>query len=329
MAEIETILGLLMVVAVLATLARWLAVPYPIPMVLGGLVVAALPGLPTITVEPDIVFLVFVAPLVFATAWLTSLRDVRANVRPIGVLALGLLVVTIVAVAGVAHLAIEGLSWPAAFVLGTLVSPTDTVAVSAIAEQVGLPRRLTTILEGESLVDDATGLVAYRVAVAAAVTGSFSLWQAGAQLVLVSVGGVAAGLAVGWLTGAIWARLDDPPVEITLSILAALAAYLLAEAVGVSGVVSVAVAGLYTGWRSPGLLSADTRIKAAAVWEVLEFLLNGVIFVLVGLQLRSLSVVLAESPAPAVLTCSRLPTSRVGSATSFATATLLRRGRAC
>src|SRR3954462_6619050 len=149
MAEIETVVGLLVAVVALASVSRWLGVPYPIPMVLGGLALAAIPGLPTVTLDPDIVFLVFVAPLVYAAAWLTSLRDIRANARPISLLALGLLTLTILVVAVVAHAAIPGLSWPAAFVLGTLVAPTDTVAVSAIAQEVGLPRRLTTIEEGE------------------------------------------------------------------------------------------------------------------------------------------------------------------------------------
>jgi CPA1 family monovalent cation:H+ antiporter len=306
MSEIEAILGLLVAVVALAPVARWLGWPYPVAMVLGGLAFAAIPGLPIVTVEPDTVFLLFVAPLVFATAWLSSLRDIRANVRPIGLLAFGLLIVTMVGVAVVAHASIAGLTWPSAFVLGTLVAPTDTVAVAAIAEQVRLPRRLITVLEGEGLLDDATGLVAYRMAVGVVLSGSFSVWEAGYELVMVTAGGVAVGLIVGWLVTRIWAYLDDPPVEITFSILAPFAAYLPAEALGVSGVVAVAVTGLYTGWRSPGLLSADTRIKTAAVWDVLTFLLNGLIFVLVGFQLRSLSTVLSERPAASVIIAAAL-----------------------
>ncbi|MCC6178601.1 MAG: Na+/H+ antiporter [Chloroflexi bacterium] len=308
MVEIEIILGLLVAVAVLATLARWIGVPYPIPMVLGGLVLTAIPELPNVTIAPDVIFLIFVAPLVFSTAWVTSLRSIRANVRPIGLLSVGLLLVTTVAVAAAVHQSVPDLPWSAAFVLGTLIAPTDTVAASAIARQVGLPGRLVTILEGEGLVDDATGLVAYRMAVAAVLTGTFSIWQAGIEFIVISVGGAAFGLAVGWLVERIWAHLDDPPTEITLSILAPFAAYLPAEAVGVSGVVAVAAAGLYTGWRSPVLLSAATRIEASAVWEVLVFILNGLLFILVGLQLPTLTGALAERPpatveVSAVLVC--------------------------
>jgi Na+/H+ antiporter len=297
MSEFETVLGLLVAVVVLATVARRLGVPYPILVVLGGLALAAVPGLKSVELAPDIVFVVFVPPLVYSTAWLTSLRDVRANVRPISLLAVWLLLLTIVAVAAVAHAADGSLPWSAAFVLGALVAPTDVVAASAIAARLGLPQRLMTVLEGEGMVDDATGLVAYRMAVAAVLTGSFSIWQAGLQLLVISLGGIAIGFVVAWLLARIWEHLDDPPVEITLSLLAPFVAYLPAEALGLSGVVAVATAGLYAGWRAPELLSADTRVKASAVWEVVVFLLNGLIFVLVGLQLRSLDVVLAERPA--------------------------------
>jgi monovalent cation/hydrogen antiporter len=300
MREIETVLGLLLAVAVLATVARRIGVPYPIPMVLGGLALAAVPGLPPVELAPDVVFVLFVAPLVYSTAWLSSLRDIRANVRPISLLAVWLLLLTIVAVAAVAHAADGSLPWPAAFVLGALVAPTDMVAASAIAERLGLPRRLVTVLEGEGMVDDATGLVAYRMAVSAVVSGGFSVWQAGLQLAVISLGGVAIGLAVGWLVARIWEQLDDPPVEITLSLLTPFGAYLPADALGLSGVVAVATAGLYGGWRAPELLSADTRVKASAVWEVLVFLLNGLIFILVGLQLRSLGAALGERPPATV-----------------------------
>jgi CPA1 family monovalent cation:H+ antiporter len=296
-------------VAALATLANRIGVPYPILLVLGGLVLGFVPGLPRVELEPDVVFLLFLPPLLYVSAIFTSWRDFRMKLRTISLLAVGLVLMTVCAVAAVAHWAV-GLPWGAAFVLGAIVSPTDAVAATAIAQRLGIPRRIVTILEGESLINDATGIVAYRVAVAAVLTGAFSLWQAGLQFVIGAIGGVMIGLAVGWLV--VWARRhvsEEPNVQNTISLLTPFAAYLLAEEpshylwgwlglpgeFAFSGVLAVVAAGLYLARRVPYVVTPQTRLQAYAFWELVIFLLNGLIFALIGLQLRSIVERLSES----------------------------------
>jgi Na+/H+ antiporter len=303
--QIEIILGLLVVVAVLATLAARLAVPYPILLVLGGSALGFVPGLPPVELDPELVFLLFLPPLLYVSALFTSWRDFRANARPITLLAVGLVLMTTFVVAAVTH-AVIGLSWGAAFVLGAIVSPTDAIAATTVAQRLGVPRRIVTILEGESLVNDATGIVAYRVAVAAVVTGAFSICEAGLQFVVGAAGGIAAGFAVGWLV--VWARRhlsEDPSVQNIVSLLTPFVAYLAAEELphslwevlhelyGVpgdlhfSGVLAVVTTGLYLGRKGPYIISSGTRLQGYATWELITFLLNGLIFILIGLQLRS------------------------------------------
>jgi CPA1 family monovalent cation:H+ antiporter len=296
MHEVELVLGLLVLVAALALLAHRLGTPYPIVLVLGGLLTGLVPGLPDVELAPDLVFLLFLPPLVYIAAFFTSVRDFRTQARPILSLAVGLVLATTVVVAVVAHAAIEGIDWPAAFALGAIVSPPDAVAAAAIFRRLPVPRAIVTVLEGESLLNDATGLVAYRLAVAAAVTGAFSASQAVAGFLLASLGGVAVGLAVGWLVAQLRRPLRDPPVEITISLLTPFAAYLPAEALGVSGVLASVACGLYVGRQAPRLMDADTRVQARAVWDTLVFLLNGLVFVLIGLQLPGIVARLAERP---------------------------------
>ncbi len=205
------VLGLLVAMVILALVAPRLGIPYPVLLVLGGLLLGFVPGLPRFTLDPNIVFLLLLPPLLYASAWQTSWRDFRANLRPISLLALGLVLLTTVVVAVVAHVLIPGLPWAVAFVLGAIVSPTDAVAATAIAQRLGIPRRIVTIFEGESLVNDATGLVAYRFAVAAVVTGVFSPFEASLQFVVVSVGGIALGLVAGWSLSYVHRWLDNPP----------------------------------------------------------------------------------------------------------------------
>src|SRR5215469_1316984 len=286
-ATITLLFGLLVVIVALATLASRLRLPYAILFVLGGLLLGFVPGLPSITLHPELILVLFLPPLIYSSAWLTSWREFRANLRPILQLSLGLVLVTTIVIAVVAH-TIAGLSWPVAFVLGAVVSPTDAVAASATAKLLGLPRRIVTVIEGESMVNDATGLVVYRFAVAAVVTGSFSLWQASLQLVLVSLGGLLIGLAIAWPVAWLHRHLDDAPIEITITLLTPYAAYLLAVALQVSGVLAVLGAGLYLSRQSSRFFSSNTRLQANAVWNVLVFLLNGLVFLLIGLQLRSI-----------------------------------------
>jgi len=306
--EIEAILILLTAVAALATLANRINIPYPILLVLGGLILGFVPGLPRIALEPEVVFLLFLPPLLYVSALFTSWRDFRANLRPISLLAVGLVLMTTCVIAAVAHWAID-LPWTSAFVLGAIVSPTDAIAATSVAQRLGVPRRIVTILEGESLINDATGIVAYRIAVGAVVVGTFSLWQAGLQFAIGAIGGIAVGLAVGWVI--IWARrhvADDPDVQNTISLLTPFTAYLLAEEpshwawgqlgfpgeFAFSGVLAVVTTGLYLGRRAPSVVSPETRLQGYAFWELVTFLLNGLIFALIGLQLEGIMERLSE-----------------------------------
>ena len=296
---VEVVLVLLLVVALLTVLARRIGIPYPILMTLGGLalglVTRLVPDLPRVELAPDIVFLLFLPPLLFAAAFFTSPRDLQATARPIGLLAVGLVLTTTVIVAVAVHTLAPGVPWAVAFALGAIVSPTDAVATTAIAQRLGLPRRVVTILEGESLVNDATALVAYRLALVAAVSGTFSLGQAAMSFLLVSVGGVAIGLLAGYAIVFVINRLSDPPVEVLISLLAPFGAWLPAEALGVSGVLSVVTAGIMVGRAAPRILGSDARILGSGVWQMVVFTLNGLAFILIGLQLPTILDTLAAS----------------------------------
>ncbi|HEY7091257.1 MAG TPA: Na+/H+ antiporter [Tepidisphaeraceae bacterium] len=282
---IEVILALLLAVAALAHLAQRLEVPYPLMLVIGGLMLGFVPGLPHVTLNPDYVFLLFLPPLLYYGAVLTSWRDFRANLRPISLLAVGLTLFTTVVVAYVTRLVVPGIPLAAAFVLGAIVSPPDAIAATAVANKLRVPRRIVTILEGESLVNDAIALVAYRFAVAAAVTGAFSLPAAALRIVIVSVGGIIIGLLAGVVVTWLRPKLHDHVVETTVSLLTPFIAYLPAEHLGVSGVLATVAAGLYIARSIPRTVSAATRLRAYAVWDVFVFILNGLVFILIGLQL--------------------------------------------
>jgi Na+/H+ antiporter len=277
--------AILVAVALLLIVARLVRVPYPILLVVGGLGLSFVPGIPEIQLPPDLVLIAVLPPLLYGAAFFTSLRDLRENAGAISLLAVGLVLTTMLVVAAVAHFLIADLSWHGAFVLGAVVSPTDPTAVSAIAERLGLPRRIVALIEGESLVNDGTALVAYKFAVVAVVTGSFSLADAAGSFLLNVVGGIAIGLGIGFLIRQVRRRLDDPPLEITISLLSGYFAYLPAQAAGVSGVLAAVTVGIYMGWHTPELTSARTRLQGIAVWEILFFLLNALLFTLIGLQL--------------------------------------------
>jgi Na+/H+ antiporter len=281
------LLAVLSAVSVLLIVAYHWQVPYPILLVIGGAALGFVPGIPDVQLNPDVVLILVLPPLLYAAAFFSSLRELRDNIREISLLAIGLVIFTMVGVALVAHELIDEMSWEAAFVLGAVVSPTDPVAASAIASRVGAPRRYVSIVEGEALVNDATALVAYKFAVAAAVTGSFSLAEAGGRFVLNAVAGIAIGIAVGYVIAQLRKALDDAPTEITISLVTPYFAYLPAEALGVSAVLAAVTAGIYLGWRSPELITPATRIQAFSVWGILVFVLNAVLFMLVGLQLPS------------------------------------------
>jgi CPA1 family monovalent cation:H+ antiporter len=278
------IFGLLVGAAGLAVVARVLGVPYPITLVLGGVAIGFVPGAPEVELDPDLVLLIFLPPLLYGAAFFASLRDLRRDARPIALLSIGLVLITMVGVAVVAHHAI-GLGWAESFVLGAIVSPTDAVAPAEILRRIGAPRRLLTVVEGENLTNDWTALVLYRFAVAAVVSGSFSLAEAGLKFVWSGVGGLLIGLIAGRIIREVRRRIDDPPTEITISILSGYAAYLPAEELGVSGVIAAVTVGIYMGWHTPELTTPVMRLQGVAIWEVLTFLLNALLFLLVGLQL--------------------------------------------
>jgi Na+/H+ antiporter len=294
-------LGLLVAVVALLAVAPALRIPYPILLVLGGLAIGVVPGMPDLELKPELVLFGVLPPLLYSAAFFTSLRDLRANVRPIGLLAVGLVAMTTVGVAVVAHSVIDGMTWPSAFVLGAIVSPTDPIAATAIARRLGVPRKLVTIVEGESLVNDGTGLVLYRVAVAVAVTGSFSLLEAGGLLVVSALGGVAVGLAVGWVVRQVRRRLENPPVEITISLMTGYLAFIPAELLGVSAVLAAVTAGIYLGWHTPELTTPQMRLQGLAVWEIVQYLLNALLFVLIGLQLPIVVDALGDIPGARLL----------------------------
>ena len=285
MEHIELVIfGLLVATAGLAVLARVVGVPYPVTLVAGGAAIGFLPGVPSVELEPELVLLIFLPPLLYGAAFFTSVRDLRRNAGPIALLSIPLVFVTMLAVALVAHEVI-GLDWGPAFVLGAIVSPTDAVAPAEIMRRIGAPRRLISIVEGENLTNDWTALVLYRFAIAAVVTGSFSLWEAGPKFLATGVGGLIVGLVAGRVIREIRARIDDPPTEITISILSGYAAYLPAEHLGASGVIAAVATGLYMGWHTPQLTTPLLRLQGVAIWEILTFLLNAILFLLVGLQL--------------------------------------------
>jgi monovalent cation/hydrogen antiporter len=285
-AEDSLVLLLLLVSATaLIVVAQAVRIPYPILLVIGGLALGFVPGIPPIELPPDLVLVAVLPPLLYGTAFFTSLREFRASMKPIVLLAVGLVLLTMVLVAVVAHELIPGISWPVAFVLGAIVSPTDPTAATAIATRLGLPRRLIGLIEGESLVNDGTALVALRSAVMAVVAGSFSLPAASGRFVWSVAGGIAIGLVVGFVVRQVRRRVDNPPVELTISILSGYFAFLPAQALGVSGVLAAVSAGIYLGWHTLELTSARTRLQGVGLWEVIFFVLNGLLFALVGLQL--------------------------------------------
>src|SRR5437899_5155671 len=280
----ELILICLVAVALLALVARKIRVPYPILLTCGGVLLALVPGLPAIQLEPQLVFNLFLPPLLYPAAVFTPWRDFRANLQPILFLAIVLVQLTITATAYLFH-GLAGLPLAVAFVFGAIMSPSDAVAALAVTQNLRVPRRIIVILEGESLVNDATAFIAFRFAVAAVMTGAFSLGQASLQFLFVATGGVCIGLAVGWLATQVQKRLDDPPVQTMFSLLTPYVAYFSGERLHVSGILAVVIAGMYYGWRAPRVLSGRMRLQAVPVWEMVLFILNGVLFMLIGLQL--------------------------------------------
>jgi monovalent cation/hydrogen antiporter len=300
--HVELVLvSLLVAVAVLGSVSRMIGIPYPIVLVVGGLAMGFIPGLPEVELEPELVLVIFLPPLLYSEAFFANLHDLRRDLRAISLAAIGLVLATMCTVAVVAHALVDEMSWGVAFTLGAIVAPTDPVAAAQVARRMSVPRRVISVIEGESLLNDGTALVAYKVAVAAAVAGTFSLLDASVEFVLGAAGGIAIGLAAGWLISEIRRRIDDVPVEITISLLSGYAAYVPAEAIDASGVLAAVTVGIVLGWRAPRISTASMRLTGYAVWEILVFLLNALLFVLIGLQLPLILDGLAGEPASTLI----------------------------
>ncbi len=294
--DIESILVLVLAAALLVRLADLGKIPAPIVLVIGGLAIAFIPGLPSVELEPDTIFLIFLPPLVYAAGWRTSPLELRTVVRPLALLSVGLVFLTAAVVAAVAHATVPGMSWAEAAVLGAVLAPTDTVAATSIFRRLGAPERVRLLVEGESMINDGTALVLYRIAVGVAIGGAFSLGGATLEFVGVAAGGILVGIGIGVLSDRILNRLNDSDLAIMLSVLTAYGAYIGAEELGVSGILAAVVAGVYAGYRSPHTLDADVRLNAVAFWSVLVFGLEITLFVLLGLQLPEIVDTLEASP---------------------------------
>ena len=303
MSQLELFILLLFAVVVIVRAANALRLPPAILLLLGGIALSFVPTFGNIELAPEVIFTLFLPPLLFVAGVRTSWRDFQENLRAIGMLALGLVVLTTLVVGWVAHWMIPGLPWAAAFALGAIVSPTDAVAATSITKSLGVPRRIVTILEGESLVNDATGLVIYRVAVAAMLTGAFSVWKASGEFILIGGGGVVVGLLIGWIVKFFLQRIDDAPIENTIALILPFATYILAdEILDVSGVLAVVATGFVLSRSLFTRNSSETRLQGQAFWNMLDFLFNNALFLLVGLQLRHIVTELgAISPAQATL----------------------------
>jgi len=281
---LPAVLAITVAIALLFEVARRVRVPWPSLFVLGGLALGFVPGLPKLQLEPELVLLVFLPPLLFVAAIDSPIRDLKTDVWPIARLSIVLVLFTAGVVAAVMHFVV-GLDWAPAVAFGAIVGPTDALAATTVFRRIPVPRRIVALVEGESLFNDATALVAYRTAVLATVSGTFVLAEAVGGFVVAAVGGIAIGIIVGWLAVQLYKRLDDPPVEVVISLVIPFAAYLPAERLGVSGVLAAVTAGLVIGSRLGTIIGADTRVLWLSTWKMVNFVLNGFVFVLIGLEL--------------------------------------------
>ena len=302
MEDFKIVVFLMAILISLTAIVNTKKFPFPILLVAAGLIIGFVPQLPNLALDPDVIFLIILPPLLYDAASKTSWHEFRTAIRPISALAITLVFFTTVAVAITAHYLIPGFSWPLAFVLGAVVSPPDAVAASGIIKGLGLNKKVITILEGESLVNDASALIAYRYAVTAVTTGTFIFWKAGLQFLLVAGVGIIIGIVVGYLFVLAHKKIEDNVVvETSLTLLAPYVSYLAAEQFHMSGVLAVVTTGLVIAWRSPEVFSYRARMRIRAVWETLVFLLHGFVFILIGLQLPSIIKGLGNYPLSQIL----------------------------
>ncbi len=292
---IETLVSLLLVITVVAVVASRMKAPPAIVLVVVGIGLAFAPGLPRLVLAPEIVLLLVLPPVIYTAAVAMSWREFRTNIRPISLLAVGCVVFTTVVIAAAVHWLL-GLPWPVGFVIGAIVSPPDALAPLSIARRLGLPRRIAVILEGEGLANDATALILYRFAVAAVSVGAFSFSHALATFAAIVIGEIVWGLVVGWIMLRLRRWVADPSVEILLSLLTPFVAYWPPEVLGGSGVLATMVTGLYFSWNGPRLISAATRLQGIFFWGFLSYLIEGMVFLITGLQARGLITGIREYP---------------------------------
>lgn len=303
---IELVLALLFVLVLIAAAARFTRAPWPLAFIAGGIALSFMPAFGRVHLDPGVFFVLFIPPLLYADGWRMPRREFSEVGRPVLLLAFGLVFATVVLVGYTMHLLIPSLPLAAAFALGAIVSPTDAVATAAMTARLPLPSRVTHILNGESLINDASGLVAFKFAVAAAATGVFSIADAGVELVRLALGGAVAGLAVAWAIGKLHdaigrLAIGDPTIHAVLSLLTPFAAYLFAEQLGVSGILAVVTSGVYGGWRDGRSMQAATRQHTWEVWRMLLFVFNGFVFVLLGVTLPAATLSLARTESPVTL----------------------------
>src|SRR5882757_1376378 len=284
---IQILVFLLIVIAAVAVAAARLKIPPAILLVITGVILALVPGLPTVKLAPEFVLLVVLPPLIYSSAVAMSWREFRFNLRPISMLAVGCVLFTTMTAAAATHWLL-GLPWPVGFVLGAIVSPPDAVAPLSIARRMQLPRRILVVLEGEGLANDATALILYRFAVAAVSAGTFSLGKAAGMFAAIVAGEIVWGIGVGWLMLRLRRWVRDPQIEILFSILTPFAAFWPPAHLGGSGVLATVATGLYVSWNVPNIISAATRLQGIFFWEVLMYLIDGLVFLITGLQARTL-----------------------------------------
>jgi Na+/H+ antiporter len=294
--QYEFLVALLFAILILELIARWIGLPPAAAFIAGGIGLALIPGVPTLSIDPDLVLVIFLPPLLMNGAYFTVWRDFKDNFAGIMQLALGAVAFTTLIVGVVAKWLVPPLPWAVCFALGAIVSPPDAVAAEAILERLSLPSRLSALLQGESLINDASGLVLFRFAIAAALTGVFSASSAVGSFFLLSIGGLAFGFAVGWIGLFVIRRLHDSELVIVASLLLAGISYIGADRLEVSSVLSTVTTGLMLGWRQHADLTASTRIRAHAFWKVLVFLLESLLFILIGLSLRDVIARLVALP---------------------------------
>lgn len=286
MEKFSVVIFILIVLVGLSALIRKIRLPHPVILVLAGLAIGFIPVLPDLELDPAVVFIIFLPPLLYDAAFRTSWPDFKADIRPISALAVSLVFFTTVAIAVAVHFFIPGFSWPLSFLLGAIISPPDAVAAAGIIKGLGLNKRVITILEGESLLNDASALIAYRYALIAVSTGNFIFWQAGLQFLVVAGGGILIGVIIGYLLVRIHKKINENSVvETSLTLLTPFLSYLAAEQLHTSGILSVVSTGLLISWRAPEIFSYQTRLQARVVWDTLMFLLNGFVFILIGMQM--------------------------------------------